>query len=185
MDHFTRYAMAFITKDQKAKTIVCILYEQFISVFGAPAKLLSNQGGELHIYTSWRALLSIWHSKMQDYCIPCAMQWTGGKISPNSVQNDWKVGCRQEGSMGTTSPWTSAGLQQYLICCHRVLTPLPHVWEVTSPPSRLFLPHNWCKYKSPLCPHLCGRGAEVLQRGLCWGPAPIQQWSRQTEVQLW
>ena len=26
-DHFTRYAMAFITKDQKAKTIVHILYK--------------------------------------------------------------------------------------------------------------------------------------------------------------
>ena len=32
MDHFTRYAMAFITMDQKEKTIACILYEQFISV---------------------------------------------------------------------------------------------------------------------------------------------------------
>ena len=36
--------MAFITKDQKAKTIVQILYERFISVFGTPAKLLSGQG---------------------------------------------------------------------------------------------------------------------------------------------
>ena len=26
-DHFTRYAMPFITKDQKAKTVVHILYE--------------------------------------------------------------------------------------------------------------------------------------------------------------
>ena len=26
-DHFTRYAMAFVTKDQKAKTVACILYE--------------------------------------------------------------------------------------------------------------------------------------------------------------
>ena len=43
MDHFTRYMMAFIIKDQKAKTIVRILYDQFISVFGAPAKLLSDQ----------------------------------------------------------------------------------------------------------------------------------------------
>ena len=43
-DHFTRYAMAFITKDQKAKTIAHILYERFISVFGAPAKLLSDRG---------------------------------------------------------------------------------------------------------------------------------------------
>ena len=43
-DHFRKYAMAFITKDQKAKTVAWILYEQFISVFGAPAKLLSDQG---------------------------------------------------------------------------------------------------------------------------------------------
>ena len=41
-DHFTRYAVAFITRDQKAKTITCILYERFISVFGVPAKLLSD-----------------------------------------------------------------------------------------------------------------------------------------------
>ena len=43
-DHFTRYAMAFITKDQTAKTVVRVLYEQFITVFGAPAKLLSDRG---------------------------------------------------------------------------------------------------------------------------------------------
>ena len=36
--------MAFVTKDQKVKTIAHILYERFISVFGAPAKLLSDQG---------------------------------------------------------------------------------------------------------------------------------------------
>ena len=36
--------MAFITKDQKAKAIVCTLYEWFIAVFGASAKLLSDRG---------------------------------------------------------------------------------------------------------------------------------------------
>ena len=36
--------MAFVTKDQKAKTVVQILNKQFISMFGAPAKLLSDQG---------------------------------------------------------------------------------------------------------------------------------------------
>ena len=36
--------MAFITKDQKAKTVVQILYERFISIFGAPTKLLSDRG---------------------------------------------------------------------------------------------------------------------------------------------
>ena len=43
-DHFTRYALAFVTKDQKAKTVAWILYEQFISVIGMPAKLLSDWG---------------------------------------------------------------------------------------------------------------------------------------------
>ena len=44
MDHFTRYVMAFVTKDQKAKTVMHILYERFIWVLGAPAKLLSDLG---------------------------------------------------------------------------------------------------------------------------------------------
>ena len=41
-DHFMRYAMAFITKDQKVKMVTRILYEQFIAVFGVPLKLLSD-----------------------------------------------------------------------------------------------------------------------------------------------
>ena len=57
MDHFTRYAMAFIIKDQKARTIAQILYEQFISVFGVPAKLFSDQG------TNFTSTLALWHSK--------------------------------------------------------------------------------------------------------------------------
>ena len=44
-DHFTRYSLAFVTpKDQKAKTVMRILYEWFISIFGAPAKLRSDRG---------------------------------------------------------------------------------------------------------------------------------------------
>ena len=35
--------MTFFTKDQKAKTVAQILYEQFILVFGIPARLLSDQ----------------------------------------------------------------------------------------------------------------------------------------------
>ena len=42
MDHFTRHSMAFVTNDQKAKTVVQILYEQFVSIFSVPTKLLSD-----------------------------------------------------------------------------------------------------------------------------------------------
>ena len=43
-DHFTRYALAVVTKDQMAKTVVKVFYEHFIVVFRAPAKLLSDRG---------------------------------------------------------------------------------------------------------------------------------------------
>ena len=43
-DHFMRYALAVMTRDQTAKTIAKMLYERFIMVFGMPAKLLSDQG---------------------------------------------------------------------------------------------------------------------------------------------
>ena len=43
-DHFMRYAMAFVMKDQNAKTVARALYKWFIAIFGAPAKLLSDRG---------------------------------------------------------------------------------------------------------------------------------------------
>ena len=43
-DHFTRYALAVVTKDQMAKTVVKVFYKCFIAVFGASAKLLSDRG---------------------------------------------------------------------------------------------------------------------------------------------
>ena len=42
-DHFMRYALAVMTKDQTAKTIAKVLYERFIAVFGTSAKLLSDR----------------------------------------------------------------------------------------------------------------------------------------------
>ena len=44
MDHFTRYALAVVTKDQTAKTVAKVFYEHFIAVFGVPTKLLSDRG---------------------------------------------------------------------------------------------------------------------------------------------
>ena len=43
-DHFTRYTLAVVMKDQTAKTVVKVFYECFIAVFGVPVKLLSDRG---------------------------------------------------------------------------------------------------------------------------------------------
>ena len=44
VDHFTRYTRAYVTKDQKALTAVKILYEGFMSIFGAAKRILIDQG---------------------------------------------------------------------------------------------------------------------------------------------
>ena len=43
-DHFTRYALVVVMKDQTAKTVAMMFYECFIAVFGVPPKLLSDRG---------------------------------------------------------------------------------------------------------------------------------------------
>ena len=43
-DHFTKHVLAYVTPDQTAKTIAKFLYGGYISIFGAPARILSNRG---------------------------------------------------------------------------------------------------------------------------------------------
>ena len=43
-DHFTKHVLAYVTPDQTGKTIAKFLYGVYISIFGAPARLLSDRG---------------------------------------------------------------------------------------------------------------------------------------------
>ena len=43
-DHFTRYAQAFPTRNQLAKTTAKVLFEQFIFHYDFPARFHSDQG---------------------------------------------------------------------------------------------------------------------------------------------
>ena len=43
-DHFMKHVLAYETPNQTAKTIAKFLYEGYISIFGAPARLLSDRG---------------------------------------------------------------------------------------------------------------------------------------------
>ena len=44
VDHFMRYTRAYVNKDQKASTSAKTLYKGFISIFGAPERILTDQG---------------------------------------------------------------------------------------------------------------------------------------------
>ena len=43
-DHFTKHVLAYVTPDQTAKGIAKFLYGGYVSIFGAPARLLSDRG---------------------------------------------------------------------------------------------------------------------------------------------
>ena len=43
-DHFMKHVFAYVTPSQMAKTITKYLYQGYISIFGAPARLLSDRG---------------------------------------------------------------------------------------------------------------------------------------------
>ena len=43
-DHFTKHVLAYVTPDQTAKTITKFLYGGYISISGAPTRLLSDRG---------------------------------------------------------------------------------------------------------------------------------------------
>ena len=46
-DHFTKYVLVYVIPNQTAKTVTKFLYGGFISIFGAPARLLSDRGTSL------------------------------------------------------------------------------------------------------------------------------------------
>ena len=50
-DHFTKHVLAYVTPDQTEKTIAKFLYGGYISIFGAPARLLSDRGASLPVAT--------------------------------------------------------------------------------------------------------------------------------------
>ena len=41
-DHFTKHIMAYVTPNQTVKTVAKFLYQAYISIFGAAARLLSD-----------------------------------------------------------------------------------------------------------------------------------------------
>ena len=95
-DHFTKHILAYVTPDQTAKTIAKFLYGGYISIFGAPARLLSDRGTSFTSSIIGGTVQDPWHQMTVDHALPPPDEWAGREIAPDDYAHDWEAGRRQE-----------------------------------------------------------------------------------------
>ena len=83
-NHFMHYTLAIITKDQMAKTVVRVLYEQFIMVFSTPVKLLSDWGVNLPQHL-WKSGVPCSAFRNAGPLCTSHNAWTGQAFSSNAL----------------------------------------------------------------------------------------------------
>ena len=88
---FTKHIIAYMTPDQTAKTVAKFVWQGYIWIFGALAKLLSDQGAnfESNIKKELCELMGIW--KVMDFTLPCSNQWTSWSQPNAGVHNRKKL----------------------------------------------------------------------------------------------
>ena len=91
VDHFTKYTSSQVTKDQKALTAAKTLHEGFTSIFGAPERILKNQG---KAFTSAvvEQLCTVQNKSVDYHCISSPRKWPGGMNPPDPWKDDREVG---------------------------------------------------------------------------------------------
>ena len=133
-DHFMRYALAVVTKDQTAKTVAKVFYKCFIAVFGVPTKLLSDRGVNFTsaLVEELCSAFGIQKCRTMAYHTQC--NWQVEHFHQTLFHHDWQVITQQEGSMGATPTGAPAGLQQHPVSGDQLFAALSDVWEASMPP---------------------------------------------------
>ena len=68
-DHFMQHIMTYMTPHQTVKTVAKFLWQGYILIFGAPAKLLSDSGAnfESNIIRELCELMGMWKVRTSPY----------------------------------------------------------------------------------------------------------------------
>ena len=108
-DHFTKHVLAYVTPDQTAETIVKFLYGGYISIFGAPARLLSDRGASFTSSVIEEVCKILGKKQLQT--MPYHPQMNGlVEITPDDYEYDWETGRRQKSQLAISFWWNSTHL---------------------------------------------------------------------------
>ena len=108
-DHFTKHIMAYMTPDQTAKTITKFLYQGYILIFGALARLLSDH--DVNFMSSIIGEMCKLLGMKKLWVTPYHLQMNRlVDMSSNYHADDWEVGGRWKGWLARSSGWNSACL---------------------------------------------------------------------------
>ena len=142
-DHFMRHVMAYVTPDHTAKPVAKFLWQGYISIFGAPAKLLSDWGAtfESNIISELCELMGIWKVWTSPYHIQTngQVEWAHQMLMQmiEKLGKDWRA---------DWSKHLPELAHAYKISCHQVQPALPDVWEMTTP-AHWFLFSHYCDHR--------------------------------------
>ena len=91
-DHFSKYVVAYVVKDQTARTAAETLRIGYFGLFGTPAYLVSDQGKAFtgHVITH----LCVWSAEAENLALPCSDQWSGGAHESDDHPHDREAGRR-------------------------------------------------------------------------------------------
>ena len=96
-DHFIKHIMAYVTPNQTAETLTKFLYQGYILIFRALARLLSDWGANFMSSIIGEMCMLPWCEEIVDHAIPPTNKWVGGEITSNHNVNDQKAGRGQKG----------------------------------------------------------------------------------------
>ena len=127
-DHFSKHIVAYVVKDQKAKTVAKALRWGYFRLFGAAAYLVSDQGGSFTGKVVESLMKAVWSSEAQNIIISCSDQWSSGANELNPHPYDREAGWGKEGPLVLIPAWAAVVLQLHALGSDRLQSSLPTLW---------------------------------------------------------
>ena len=191
-DHFMKHLLVYVTLDQTAKSVAKFIYQGYISIFRAPARLRSDRGANF-MSSMIKEMCKIL-SMMKLQTTPYHPQTNGlvERLHQMKMQMIRKLGeDKKAARLAITFAWNSTCLQCHPLCSYRVQSTLFNVQTKAKAPSLLLLPCH-LQHQGPhkrdlhqACGWICSFCLVLIEDCPVGGKEPIDGRGMLTKMVLW